>query len=287
MMPIDNISEWAFQGLPELHKLVMQGCQLTEPPPIAPIVRTLRYLGLAANNLTYIPPEYFTGCNLLDTISLAGNRFSVVPDVRNLNTTLKRFILDDNIITSIESLYFVPMIKLKTFVLARNLLTEIKFDNTIWPIITYMSLDNNFLTSIKTSGLSRVWGKVMINVWGNPWHCDEKLCWLSRCHNKMGRIRGIWFGCRGSEMIKLTGEIVCNSPSERRNVAINGSGKQSYVPRYTVERCDRTGQPFLWPLLLTWFDCIISAWISNYIHYKVWDEITYPFLNFNGCTVEV
>ena len=28
-------------------------------------------------------------------------------------------------------------------------------------------------------------------------------------------------------------------------------------------------------------------WISNYIHYKVWDEITYPFLNFNGCTVEV
>ena len=21
--------------------------------------------------------------------------------------------------------------------------------------------------------------------------------------------------------------------------------------------------------------------------YKVWDEITYPFLNFNGCTVEV
>ena len=29
------------------------------------------------------------------------------------------------------------------------------------------------------------------------------------------------------------------------------------------------------------------AWISNYTHYKVWDEITYPFLNFNGATVEV
>ena len=23
------------------------------------------------------------------------------------------------------------------------------------------------------------------------------------------------------------------------------------------------------------------------MHIKVWDEITYPFLNFNGCTVEV
>ena len=32
---------------------------------------------------------------------------------------------------------------------------------------------------------------------------------------------------------------------------------------------------------------MLSAWISNYIHYKVWDEITYPFLNFNGCTIEV
>ena len=32
---------------------------------------------------------------------------------------------------------------------------------------------------------------------------------------------------------------------------------------------------------------IIPAWISNYIHYKVWDEIAYPFLNFKGCTDEV
>ena len=32
---------------------------------------------------------------------------------------------------------------------------------------------------------------------------------------------------------------------------------------------------------------LISAWISKYTHYKMWDEITYPFLNFNGATVEV
>ena len=31
----------------------------------------------------------------------------------------------------------------------------------------------------------------------------------------------------------------------------------------------------------------IPAWISNYIHYEVWGEITYPFLNFNSATVEV
>ena len=32
---------------------------------------------------------------------------------------------------------------------------------------------------------------------------------------------------------------------------------------------------------------LIPAWISNYIHYKVWGEIIYPFLNFNGVTIEV
>ena len=32
---------------------------------------------------------------------------------------------------------------------------------------------------------------------------------------------------------------------------------------------------------------LIPAWISNYIHYKVWDEITYPFPNFNSAAVEV
>ena len=32
-----------------------------------------------------------------------------------------------------------------------------------------------------------------------------------------------------------------------------------------------------WPLLLTHALTLIPAWISNCIHYKVWDEITYPW----------
>ena len=32
---------------------------------------------------------------------------------------------------------------------------------------------------------------------------------------------------------------------------------------------------------------LIPACISNHMPSKVWDGITYPFLNFNGCTVEV
>ena len=32
---------------------------------------------------------------------------------------------------------------------------------------------------------------------------------------------------------------------------------------------------------------LIPAWVNNYTHYTVWDEITYPFPNFNGSTIEV
>ena len=32
---------------------------------------------------------------------------------------------------------------------------------------------------------------------------------------------------------------------------------------------------------------LIPAWISNHMPSEVWDEISYPFLNFNGATVEV
>ena len=32
---------------------------------------------------------------------------------------------------------------------------------------------------------------------------------------------------------------------------------------------------------------LIPEWISNYINYQGCEEITYPFPNFNGCTVEI
>ena len=39
-------------------------------------------------------------------------------------------------------------------------------------------------------------------------------------------------------------------------------------------------------ILLTWINFNPSM-DTYYIHYKMWQEITYPFPNFNGCNVEV
>ena len=62
-----------------------------------------------------------------------------------------------------------------------------------------------------------------------------------------------------------------------------------------VEYCSTDVIPFsiYWYLFMTSAPfykhglTLILAWISNYMPRKVQDEITYPFLNFNGCTVEV
>ena len=34
---------------------------------------------------------------------------------------------------------------------------------------------------------------------------------------------------------------------------------------------------------IKWWNSKCPAWISNHMPSRVWDEITYPFLNFNGC----
>ena len=62
------------------------------------------------------------------------------------------------------------------------------------------------------------------------------------------------------------------------------------VKWYSIHACDWwydkkgsviAGTPFINRSIL------ISAQISSNIHYNMWDEITYPFPNFNGCTFEI
>ena len=221
--PIETINEYAFRGLSDLQDLFMSMCQLSEPPAIAPIRRTLRHLYLGGNNMTYFQEDYFTGCQGLHRVELSNNQLAVVPNVQILNATLRNFILSNNMITHVESLYFVPMIMLKTLDLSKNLLTEIELNNAIWPSITSIGLENNQLTFIKPD--LRVWGKVLIGVQGNPWHCDMELCWLSHCHYKMDMRHERWFKCPSSWMIQLVGNMVCNSPEELKHSKLKESGK--------------------------------------------------------------
>ena len=46
-------------------------------------------------------------------------------------------------------------------------------------------------------------------------------------------------------------------------------------------------QPVLWKYVNDFTDLVKYLWNSNYVHYRIWDEITYPFPNFNGAAVDV
>ena len=48
-----------------------------------------------------------------------------------------------------------------------------------------------------------------------------------------------------------------------------------------LSQCTLNSMTSYLDLLLTGLN-LIPAWINNYILYNVWDEITYPFPNFNG-----
>ena len=54
-----------------------------------------------------------------------------------------------------------------------------------------------------------------------------------------------------------------------------------YLTPVVIRPSDTTGVFYQYGITL------ISAWISNYIHDKMWDEITNPFPNLNNGTVEV
>ena len=78
----------------------------------------------------------------------------------------------------------------------------------------------------------------------------------------------------------MTGEFPAQMASNAENVSIWWSHHEVLnIERPAVRP---TWDTFYWHGLT-----LIPAWISNHKHIKAWDEITYPFPNFNGCTVEV
>ena len=67
---------------------------------------------------------------------------------------------------------------------------------------------------------------------------------------------------------------------ERNNYFLQHGSAQIVHQCIPSHGCTRG--PFYWRGLT-----LMPAWISNHTPSKVWDEISYPFPNFNGCTVGV
>ena len=66
------------------------------------------------------------------------------------------------------------------------------------------------------------------------------------------------------------------------NIAFTHSNHLDVTIKLTISQREDT-----WGLIYKQGLTFIPAWRSNHMPGKVWDEITYPFLNVNGATVEV
>ena len=116
-------------------------------------------------------------------------------------------------------------------------------------------------------------------IWQAPrQHCCRGACHISeQCDNSnyqsrgfetsrdftIRRLIGYW---NGALIFKWVVET-----SQQGRLQVPGVGQSTTCPSNSSQG----------PLLLTWLT-LFPTWISNYFHYKVCKEITYPFPNFNG-----
>ena len=121
---------------------------------------------------------------------------------------------------------------------------------------------------IKQQDLTNVFYTFEPNLVVLAWTCDELLC--SQTHGWTHRQMA---GNDNTQRSKLASKL---ASGKNHRLSGNLYGKPcSLGNRDYCSPFDYDG------LTLT------PARISNYIHCKMWDEIIYPFLNFNNCTVEV
>ena len=84
------------------------------------------------------------------------------------------------------------------------------------------------------------------------------------------------------------GDKLLSEPMLTQFIDIYGDTRGRWVRMgHQDSKCSNGGQGNM-PYWMSYHGLsLILAWITNYIHDKVWDEITYPFPNFNGYTIEV
>ena len=121
------------------------------------------------------------------------------------------------------------------------------------------------------------------------WRHNERDCVSSHQPYHCLFNRSFWRRSKKTPKLRVTGLCVGNSPGTGEFPAQMASNAENVFIwwRHHDNEVPFGGKPYyLDPLLLTWIN-LNPAWISNYVHNKLWDEITYPFSNFNGGIVEV
>ena len=117
--------------------------------------------------------------------------------------------------------------------------------------------------------------------------CQNQCRLISNC--TLRNVGGIWMKIQTfSKSENIFVNIVCKIPAlcsglnvfcVPSRLAVGGDANDAEDNRSNQPQLQ---EPLYWHSLT-----LLPAWINNYLRSKVCDEITYPFPNFNGATVEV
>ena len=237
-----------------MKKLQIVHCALVEPPHLTHIKDTLYYLHLEDNNISKIPYNYFEGCKCLGEVYLTENELIAVPYLGFIHRTLQILDLSRNKIQNVYWLYN-KLTALYSVKLASNLIHSICMQpRSIWLSLSSINLNNNNLTSFYLpSGDGRV-----VDLYENPFHCDEKLGWTHRCQRSISG-----FSC-GTFIIDDVYGMLCASPSQWSGVSPLDAGKSLVFTFFLLKGTGYTS-------------IVFKIWISDYIHTRLWDIITHSW----------
>ena len=129
----------------------------------------------------------------------------------------------------------------------------------------YAIVHNEFTWSIYP-----YWSGLLCWHWGNRWICENQLIYNhNKAQQSKNRVHISW------DILYTLIRYTYSYTILRKTVYLYWSQKKDHRSRYIPGPLHLQG----WTL--------IPAWVSKHAPCKVWDEITHPFPNFDGCTVEV
>ena len=153
---------------------------------------------------------------------------------------------------------------------------------------------------VKLRGIPQIW--VNPQIWVIPESDHLELREITLGSPRIGRIAYFW-GWPSTCLYVLTSFVNNYSSSQMAQLILSSQNTltaQFYIEMFDCQTCfegitifhgykldlfkviffQNTHNRHPGPLLLTWIN-FNSTWISNHILSKLWDEITYPFPNFN------
>ena len=225
------IGKWAFRGLHQLGLLTVANCGLVQAPNIQPLAHSLFGLYLYKNNITGLPSNYFSGCNLLSLVILAHNKFRSIPDIAEICDTLTILSMNDNLLTDISMLHRVQLPRLEMLYLSKNRIVSFPYTQWIWPRLRVLNLQENLLGSLTHEWFWSAMGGLTVEAETNPWNCSQDLCWVQQC-SLVTDYHSTRYECgRNGNWLLLDEGLQCTSPHVWKGQRIEETGNTDIIMR--------------------------------------------------------